>query len=69
MAGLNLLIWDATSITDQGVAHLAGLKNLKKIHISNSWITDKSLVLLSSLPQIEELSLQGNHFSDEGFSD
>ncbi len=68
MTGLeDLLIWDATSITDQGVAHLAGLKNLKTVLISSSWITDKSLVLLSSLPRIEELSLQANHFSDEGF--
>jgi hypothetical protein len=57
-----LFIWDATSITDAGVAHLAGLKNLKKIHISRSRITDESLVLMSSLPRIEELSLQEGHF-------
>ena len=62
-----LYFWDATSITDAGVAHLAGLKNLKRIHISRSQITDKSLVLLSRLPMIEELSLQEGHFSDNGF--
>ena len=68
MTGLEALyIWDAASITDAGVAHLAGLKNLQKIHIDNSQITDQSLVLLSSLPKIEELSLQSGHFSDEGF--
>ena len=68
MTGLeDLLIWNASSITDSGVAHLAGLKNLKRIHIDTSSITDESLVLLSTLPRIEELSLQANHFSDKGF--
>jgi hypothetical protein len=68
MTGLeDLCIWNPTSITDSGVAHLAGLKNLKTIHIDSSPITDKSLVLLSTLPRIEELSLQDNHFSDAGF--
>jgi len=62
-----LYIWDATSITDPGVAHLAGLKNLKKIHVDSSKMTDEGLVLLSSLPRIEELSLQSSHFSDQGF--
>ena len=37
MTGLDALyFWDATSITDAGAAHLAGLKNLKKLHISRS---------------------------------
>jgi Leucine-rich repeat (LRR) protein len=69
MTGLEeLYIWDATAVTDAGVAHLARLNNLKKIHINGSKITDESLVLLSSLPSIESLSLQENHFSDKGFS-
>jgi hypothetical protein len=67
MSGLEeLYMWDARSVTDAGVAHLAGLRDLKKIHISGSRITDDSLVLLSGLPRIEDLSLQQNHFSDEG---
>jgi hypothetical protein len=69
MRGLeDLLIWDARSVTDGGVAHLAGLKNLKNIHISHSNLTDASLALLSGLPAIETLSLQQNHFSDEGLT-
>jgi hypothetical protein len=69
MAGLEeLLIWDAESVTDGGVAHLAGLKGLKNIHISHSNLTDVSLALLSRLPAIETLSLQQNHFSDEGLA-
>jgi hypothetical protein len=62
-----LYIWDATSITDAGVAHLAGLKNLKNIHMDSSKMTDASLVLLSGLPRIEKMSLQLNTFTDRGF--
>jgi hypothetical protein len=61
-----LYIWEARSVTDAGVAHLAGLRNLRMVHINDSNLTDDSLVLLSSLPRIEELSLEQNHFSDEG---
>jgi hypothetical protein len=67
MSGLEeLFIWNASSVTDAGVAHLARLKNLKNVHINHSNLTDASLVLLSSLPSIETLSLQENHFTDEG---
>jgi hypothetical protein len=62
-----LYIWDASSITDSGVAHLAGAKNLKIVYIGSSRVTDQGLVLLSRLPKIEELYLQAGHFSDEGF--
>ena len=68
MAALEkLYIWDATSITDAGVAHLAGLKNLAIIHIDSSGVTDESLLLLSGLPRIEILALQSSKFSDQGF--
>jgi internalin A len=69
MTGLEeLYIWDARAVTDAGVAHLKGLKNLKIIHINGSRITDESLALLSSLPSMEEMSLQQNHFSDDGLA-
>jgi hypothetical protein len=47
---------------------LAGLKNLRHIHINASNLTDDGLALLSRLPNIEELSLQENHFSDAGLA-
>lgn len=59
-------LWDATFLSDKGVAHLATLENLKTIHINNSQITDESLRLFSQLPNLECLSLQGNHFTDKG---
>jgi hypothetical protein len=69
MTGLEVLfIWDASSVTDAGVAHLAGLKNLKAVHINDSNLTDASLALLSGLPSIESLSLPGNRFSDAGLA-
>jgi hypothetical protein len=61
-------IWDAKSVTDRGISRLVGLKNLKNIHISQSNLTDDSLALLSRLPSMAEMSLQGNHFSDEGLA-
>jgi hypothetical protein len=63
-----LFIWDAVSVTDAGVAHLAGLGRLKNVHISKSKITDESLALLSGLPRMEKLSLQDSHFSDAGLA-
>jgi hypothetical protein len=69
MSGLEeLYLWDATSVTDAGVARLANLGSLENIHIGKSNITDSSLVLLSGLPGMKTLSLQNNHFSDDGLA-
>jgi hypothetical protein len=59
-------VWDAKQLSDRGVEHLAGLTRLSSIHISNSRIGDGSLRVFAQLPRIERLSLQENHFSDEG---
>jgi hypothetical protein len=61
-----LLMWDASEVSDAGIAHLSGLKKLKCIHCDHSQITDESLRILAGLPRIEELSLQGNRFTDKG---
>jgi hypothetical protein len=63
-----LSIRDARSVTDEGVSQLAQLTNLKHISISFSNLTNDSLVLLSRLPSMEHVELQGNHFSDEGLA-
>jgi hypothetical protein len=63
-----LYIRDARAVTDKGVSHLSNLAQLKHISISFSNLTNDSLVLLSGLPSIEEVDLQGNHFSDEGLA-
>lgn len=73
MAGLKnleyLFMWDVRNVTDVGVAHLCELKRLRYIHLSSSQITDKSLAVFASLPEIEGLSLQFNHFTDKGLED
>lgn len=62
----DFFVWDATELSDEGVEHLAGLRNLKKIHIGNAGLTDRSLEVISELPGIETLMLQENDFSDKG---
>jgi hypothetical protein len=63
-----LLIWDASEVSDVGVAHLVPLKNLIYIHINNSKMSDGGLASLAKLPKLETLSLQGNNFSDAGLA-
>jgi hypothetical protein len=69
IAGLEALyLWDATRVTDAGIAHLTALRRLKVLHISNSRMTDAGLAHLKGLGTLEVLSLQGNHFSDAGLA-
>jgi len=64
----DLYMWDAANVTDEGIFHLSGLSNLKNIHVSNSQIGDESLRVLGSLPLVQSMSLQGNHFTDQGLA-
>ena len=67
-----ILMWDASEVTDAGVAHLRKLPKLRYVHLSNeakftqSHITDDSLRVFGGMPQLEGLSLQGNRFTDAG---
>lgn len=60
-----LMMWDA-KVTDEGVASLKNLNELKSIHISNAGLSDSALAILAKLPKLEHLSLQQNQFTDEG---
>ncbi|MEX0610934.1 MAG: hypothetical protein WD738_11480 [Pirellulales bacterium] len=70
LAGLKkleyLFMWNVANVNDAGVEHLRNLRNLRYIHLSTSQITDKSLAVFARLPKIKGLSLQFNHFTDEG---
>ena len=69
MTGLEeLIIWPARSISDAGVAHLTGLKNLKDLRIDKSKLTDEGLRHLAALRNVEHLSVDGSHFSDTGLN-
>lgn len=63
-----LYIWDGRAVTDGGIARLARLSKLKRVHLSGSGLTDEGLVMLSDLPAIEELSLQQNRVTDAGLA-
>jgi hypothetical protein len=65
---VKLHVWDATEVSDAGVAHLVNLDTLQTNHISNSSLTNASLKHLSKLPALEYMSLQGNRFSDVGLA-
>jgi beta-lactamase regulating signal transducer with metallopeptidase domain len=59
-----IYMWDASTVTDDGAAHLAALPNLEYIHLSNAAITDKAIEHWTALPRLVGLSLQGNRFSN-----
>lgn len=61
-----IYLWDATNVTDAGMAHLRGLQQLEYVHCSNSQITDESLRVFAMLPRVNGLSLQGSAFTDRG---
>ena len=56
-------------ITDTGIQHISELRNLRHIGAggsSKSPLTDKSLYFISTIHDLEELSIGGTGFSDEG---
>lgn len=61
-------VWDAVKLTDAGVKHLAGLKRLENVHLSNGGLGDGTLEVLSTLPNLKAMSLQGNAFTNEGLA-
>ena len=61
-----LYMWDASNVTDAGVAHLANCRRLEYLHLSESQMGDESARVLSQLPRLSGLSLQGNNLTDAG---
>lgn len=55
-----------TDVTDAGLAHVATLKNLKKLHLEKSKVTDAGLEQLKGLTNLEYLNLYGTEVSDAG---
>jgi hypothetical protein len=64
----DLDVWDAEELGDAGIAHLAGLKNLKCLLIENSRMTDLGIGRLKGLTGLEKLILPGNHLTDDGLA-
>jgi hypothetical protein len=55
-------------LTDTGIAHLAGLKRLKKLQLMNAGLSDASLAPIGTLRQLESLSVQGSNLTDSGIA-
>ncbi len=63
-----LCMWNAAGVTDAGVAHLANHPTLTYLHLEFSQITEDSLRIFGTLPQIEHLSLQDTRVTDVGLA-
>jgi hypothetical protein len=46
-----------TKVTDAGLQHLAGLKQLRALDLNNTQVTDAALKHLAGLKQLRELDL------------
>jgi hypothetical protein len=55
-----------TGITDDGLAHVAGLKKLTRLHLEQTDVTDAGLNHLKDLPYLEYLNLYGTKVTDAG---
>jgi tRNA_anti-like/Leucine Rich repeat len=55
------------SITDAGLAHLAGLKNLVHLEINSPKVTDAGMANLKDMPEITDLRLQVSKVTKAGF--
>ena len=58
---------DPVDVTDQGLAHIAELKSLKRLYLRDCpAITGEGMVHLSVLPELEELDMFKSPIGDEG---
>src|SRR5580658_8570344 len=54
------------AFTDQGMAGIAGLKDLRRLMLRDSLVTDEGLKYLKDLSNLEELDLSGARVTDKG---
>jgi hypothetical protein len=55
-----------TRVTDAGLAHLAGLTNLRTLRLEDTQVTDAGLKYLAPLKKLTELDLRGTRVTDAG---
>lgn len=55
-----------SKVTDDGLAALEGVQNLRMINLSNTQITDSGLSRLSALPGLREIVLTGTRVTNAG---
>lgn len=57
-----------SKITDAGLATVAKMKNLERLHLENTAITDAGLAQLAGLAKLEYLNLYGTKVTDAGIA-
>jgi len=65
------LVWlnlAGTSVTDGGLKALAGLKNLRRLHLEKTGIGDDGLSSVKSLSELQYLNLYGTKVTDKGLA-
>ena len=65
------LVWldlARTKVTDAGLAPLAEIKNLTRLHLENTGISDAALAHLAGLEKLNYLNLYGTQVSDAGLA-
>lgn len=57
-----------TQVTDKGLAHVAGMTNLTRLHLENTQVGDAGLDAIKGLAQLEYLNLYGTQVTDAGIA-
>jgi hypothetical protein len=57
-----------TQVTDKGLAHVAGMPNLTRLHLENTQVGDAGLDAIKGLAQLEYLNLYGTQVTDAGIA-
>lgn len=57
-----------TKITDAGLATLAKMTNLERLHLENTAVTDAGLAQLTGLAKLEYLNIYGSKVTDAGIA-
>ncbi len=63
-ANLRWLDLTGTAVTDQGLAQIAAMPHLTRLHLARTAITDQGLVHLAPLVELEYLNLYGTPLTD-----
>lgn len=57
-----------SKVTDAGLATIASMTHLERLHLENTAVTDAGLARLATLPQLEYLNLYGTKVTDAGIA-
>lgn len=65
------LVWlnlAGTSVTDGGLKALAGLKNLRRLHLEKTGVGDEGLAAIKGLGELQYVNLYGTKVTDKGLA-